>query len=107
MTNLNNSLHISKDVFSSIVEIAINEVEGAHVQESSFTDKIKKHPAVNVTIENDSLIIDASICIDYGMEIPAIAPKVQNSIINAIEDMTSTTVKSVNIHIDGLKYPLN
>lgn len=107
MDNLNNnSLHISKDVFCSIVEIAINETEGAQVQEASFTDKFKKNAPINIDIQDNSLIIDAAICVNYGQEIPQLSSKIQSSVISAIEDMTSYQVKKVNLYIDNLKYSI-
>lgn len=96
------TLKISQDVLSSIVALAIDEVEGAKIYEESLTDKIKKNSAIKISLENNDLDIDAQISIEYGKEIQPLVKSVQENIISQIETMTSLKVTKIDITVASL-----
>lgn len=96
------TLKISQDVLSSIVALAIDEVEGAKIYEESLTDKIKKNSAIKISLENNDLDIDAQISIEYGKEIQPLVKSVQENIISQIETMTSLKVNKIDITVASL-----
>ena len=98
----NETIKISSDVLVSIINLAIDEVEGAKTHEESLTDKLKKNPAIKISLEDNNLDIDAQISILYGKEIPILVKNVQENIISQIEIMTNIQVNNVNITVASL-----
>ncbi len=62
---------ISNDVIATIAGLAAIEVEGVGTT-STFTDKLLKNNGVKIQIEEDEVILDVMIIIDYGISIPDI-----------------------------------
>lgn len=102
ITTGNNSIKISEEVLTSIVSIAINEVEGAQTIEPSLTDKITKNTFIQINKVENILIVHASIAVKYELNMMEIVAQVQENIRTNLEIMTSYTVKEVNISVDNL-----
>lgn len=100
--NENNYVKISDDVLSSIVEIAINEIDGARTVEPRFTDKITKHSFIEIITEDDLLTVNASISAKFDTKLLEIVSAVQENITTNVEVMTSFKVKQVNISVVSL-----
>ena len=94
---------ISNDVIATIAGLAAIEVEGVGTT-STFTDKLLKNNGVKIQIEEDEVILDVMIIIDYGISIPDIAFKVQENVKNTVETMTGLKVSQVNIHVQGINF---
>lgn len=94
---------ISNDVIATIAGLAAIEVEGVETT-STFTDKLLKNNGVKIQIEEDDVILDVMIIIDYGISIPDIAFKVQENVKNTVETMTGLKVSQVNIHVQGINF---
>ncbi|MBC6003931.1 MAG: Asp23/Gls24 family envelope stress response protein [Paeniclostridium sordellii] len=94
---------ISNDVIATIAGLAAIEVEGVETT-STFTDKLLKNNGVKIQIEEDEVILDVMIIIDYGISIPDIAFKVQENVKNTVETMTGLKVSQVNIHVQGINF---
>lgn len=94
---------ISTDVISSIVAIAIEEIEGAKVHAHSFVDKVMpKNISSKVVIEGDEVIVSESVSMKYGLNIIETVNKIQENISSSISAMTGLTVKKVNIEVSEL-----
>lgn len=102
IANKNNNIQISDDVLSSIVEIAINEIDGAKTVEPSFTDKITKHSFIEIITEDGLLTVNASISVKFDTKLLEIISAVQTNIASNLEVMTSFKVKQVNISVVSL-----
>lgn len=96
------TLKISPDVLISIVNLAIDEVDGAKTYEESLTDKLKKNSAIKISLEGNILDIDAQISVMYGKEIQPLVKTVQENIISQVEIMTSIKVHKVDITVAAL-----
>ena len=96
------TLNISSEVLVSIVEIAINDVDGAKPYETSLTNKIKKNSAVKLTQNKDALVVDVNISVQHGEAIQPLVHKVQDSIISALQTMASLQVEAVNVMVASL-----
>ena len=65
-------------------------------------DSVSK--GVNVVIgEDNELIIDFHIIVAYGVCITTVCDNLINTVKYSIEEMTSMTVKSINIFVEGVR----
>ena len=94
---------ISNDVIATIAGLAAIEVEGVGTT-STFTDKLLKNNGVKIQIEEDEVVLDVMIIIDYGISIPDIAFKVQENVKNTVETMTGLEVSQVNIQVQEISF---
>ena len=58
---------------------------------------------VDINFEDSAVIIDLYIVIEYGTRIKSVADNVAELIKYQIQNMTGLTVKSVNVHVRGLR----
>lgn len=58
---------------------------------------------VNVTYENESLVIDIYVIIEYGTRVQSVANSVSENIKYQVEKATGLTVTQVNVHVRGLR----
>lgn len=96
------TLKISPDVLISIVNLAIEEIEGVKIYEDALSYKLKKNSAIKISLENNNLDIDAQISLPYGKEIQPLVKSVQENIISQVEIMTNLKVNTVNITVESL-----
>lgn len=103
------NVNISDDVIGIITSIAASEIEGVSGLHGSFSEDIagifgKKNQSkgVKVQIEDEIVILDLNVVVDFGVKIPDIAWKIQENVKTAVESMTGLSVKEVNIHVHGI-----
>lgn len=106
------TVNISEEVVSAIAALAVSEVEGVYGLSSSFTADLaqmlgKKNMSkgVKLSIEDNVVTVECFVVINYGVEIPAVAANIQDSVINAVESMTGLKVAAVNVDICGISAP--
>ena len=54
--------------------------------------------------DNDDLIIDIDLCIEYGNAVADVAYRVQESVMNTANQLTNKKVSKVNIFVRATKY---
>lgn len=103
-------IRIHKNVVASIASLAAVEIEGVKRVGGDFRSGImeligqKKLAAIKVEIDkNEEIWIDVPLVIKYGYNIPDIANKVQENIRQALEKMTSLSVKYINVNVQGIE----
>ena len=103
------NVNISDDVIGIITSIAAAEIEGVNGLYGGFAEDIAEmfgvknlKKGVKVEIEDEIVVVDLNIVVDYGIKIPDVAWQVQESVKTAIETMTGLTCKEVNIHVQGI-----
>lgn len=101
MENLG-QIKISNDVIQTIAGFAALEIEGID-KSTSFTDKLFRNQAIKVEIENDQATIDVALSVKYGYVIPEVCQKVQENIINTVENMAGLKVSQVNINVNSVE----
>ena len=101
------SLH--NNVIASISSIAACEIEGVKRigtnMGSSFLELFgKKTPSIKVEIDKSQQVsVIIPLIIKYGFNIPDISNRVQENVRNAIEKMTSLSVKEINIKVRSIE----
>jgi len=56
-----------------------------------------------VTIEDDAILVDLYIIIEYGTRISEVARSVMHRVQYTLEQIVGLPVKAVNVHVQGLR----
>lgn len=106
MINGVGSLHIADEVLALIAGIAATEVEGVIKMSGNITNELVSKlgvknlsKGVKVEVENDTVDVELSLVLKYGISIPKTSAEVQQKVKSAIETMTGLNVAGVNIRI--------
>lgn len=107
-------VNISDDVIGIITNIAAGEIEGVNLHGTLAGDiaeilgKKNMTKGVRVNISEDDVVqVDLNIVVDFGVVIPEVAWKVQESVKNAIENMTDLKVDYINVNVLGINLGKN
>lgn len=102
---------ISEDVVKIIAGIAASEVEGVAGMSGGLAGGIAEilgrknlSRGVKVQLGDREATLDIFIIVRYGVSIPAVAQRVQESVKQAVESMTGLKAAEVNIHIQGVSF---
>lgn len=103
----NGSVLISEDVIAEIVAHAACEVEGvvginakSSAEITELIGKKNRSKGLKITVqENNSIIIDCNITVNYGLNVIDIAKAAQASIINALDSMAAIQIEAVNVNV--------
>ena len=102
---------ISEDVIATIVGAAISEIDGVDGLASTVGDDIMEFigrkslsKGVKVAFEDDKIIVDILLMVDFGYVVTEVAEKVQSSVASALEGMTGMS-PTVNVHVSGVSFP--
>lgn len=60
---------------------------------------------VHVEIADNSVIIELSVILEYGVSIPKTAWQIQHDVCDAVESMTGKAVKAVNVLVQSVAVP--
>ena len=101
------SVKISDEVIASCVRTAAKRVPGMYDFSGGLrVPKLGKDPMKGIKIsQNDGLVIDVHIIVNYGAKIPEVAWDVQENVKSEVENMLSMEVTAVNIHVQGVHFP--
>ncbi len=107
----NGSINISEDVISGIVRAAVTEVEGVSGLSTTAGAElaeligIKNVPkGVTIRFEDNRIITDVIITVNYGSSIVNVAKKVQEAVKNVIQSTTGFDQGDVNVHVSGISF---
>ena len=87
---------ISNEVIVTIAGLAALEVENVETI-TTITDKLLK-------IDEEQIILDIYVNIEFGESIPDTAFKIQENVKNTVETMTGLEVSIVNVHVQGITF---
>jgi len=62
-----------------------------------------QHSGVVVTYEDDVLVLDLFVVIEYGTRISSVAKSVANNVKFKVEKLVRAPVSEVNVHVRGLR----
>ncbi|MGN0553211.1 MAG: Asp23/Gls24 family envelope stress response protein [Oscillospiraceae bacterium] len=105
----NNSIKISEDVVSKIVELAVKSVEGvsgimnSRIHFSSIFDK-KDESAIAITGESGSVDVTVNVVVSYNSKVKQVAERIQDKVKNDIQNMTGIIVNKVNVIVEGISF---
>lgn len=103
----NGQIYMRENVFKDIAVQSYLEEMGLEEDETKNKSLVKKlMPSIynNCKVKirkEDAFIVDVSMKVFFGVNIPTIARKVRNRIINDFNAMTGIEKAIVNIHIEG------
>lgn len=107
--NKTGSVKIADDVVAMIASLATSEVDGVSAMVGNITNELmgrvgmkKLTKGVKVEVIDKKVVVDLSIMLQYGFNIPQTSAKVQDKVKAAIENMTGLEVSHVNVHIAGI-----
>ena len=61
---------------------------------------------IQVVMNENVVLVDLSVIVDYGAKIHEVAKEVQENVKLAIESMTGLEVEAVNVSIEGINTKL-
>ena len=104
------TIQISDEVVAVIAGMTVAEVSGVAEMAGGFAGGIsevfsgKKNMAkgIKVEINDNSVVIDVNIIVEYGSRIPDVAFDIQKRIKASVENMTGLNVEQVNVHVQGV-----
>ena len=97
---------ISDDVISTIAGIELAKIEGIHPVGGGLTDFLGRKGAskgIKVEASGDEISIEVVIIVDYGVNIPEAAHKIQTRLRKRVAEMSGKFVKAVNVNIQGIR----
>ena len=99
-------VQIADEVVAIIAGLAATEVDGVASMAGNITNELVSKlgmknlsKGVKVTVEESSVLVDITLNLKYGTQIPAVSAKVQEKVKSAIETMTGLSVTEVNIKV--------
>jgi uncharacterized alkaline shock family protein YloU len=104
-------IKISEEVVATIAGLAAAEVAGiAGMSGGIAGDLVEKlgrkslSKGIKADVGENEASIDLNVIVDYGLNIHEVAVQLQNSVRNAVQNMTGLDVVNVNVHIQGLSF---
>lgn len=108
------TIRITDEVVSVIAGLATVEVEGVASMSDGIVSDIAQalgrrnfSKGVKVDIDKEDAAVDLFVIVKYGACIPDIAWEIQGNVKRAIESMTGLKVAGVNVHVQGVNFPLH
>lgn len=106
------SIRVSSEVIRKIVGIAVGKVEGISGMSAGLVGGIAERlgqrdlsKGIKVHQFDNQITIDINVIVEYGVKIPEIAEKLQDTVRQAVEDTTGYQVNTVNLHVQGIQIP--
>lgn len=104
-------IEIADDVVSSIVGLAVTEVDGVAQLSGDITrDLIAKlgkkilSKGIRISYEEKSVLVDVALVIKFGFNIVEVSKNVQEKVKTTLETMTGLTCRQVNVKIAGIDF---
>ncbi len=106
------NIKITDEVIAVCAAKAALETRGVYSLVSGITDTIQHNilgkssdtKGVKINQNNDELVIDLYINVEYGVKIPSVAWSIQEKVKHEVEEMTGLHVAFVNIHVQGIHF---
>ncbi|MDR1392130.1 MAG: Asp23/Gls24 family envelope stress response protein [Clostridiales bacterium] len=102
-------VNISDEVVSIIASHAAKDIPGISSMQNSlgtgiaeFLGKKNLSKGVKVNVNDSEVVIDLFVIIEYDVQIPQVAWKVQERVKSKVEEATGLNVISVNVHVEGI-----
>ena len=97
---------VADEVVAIIAGLAATEIEGVDSLGGNITNEIVSKlgmknlsKGVTVTVNESRVLVDITLNLKYGTQIPEVSAKVQEKVKSAIETMTGLQVTEVNIKV--------
>ncbi|MGE5328732.1 MAG: Asp23/Gls24 family envelope stress response protein [Deltaproteobacteria bacterium] len=99
------SLVINEAVIATIAGNAATKCAGiaSSTAGANFWNRENLTKGIKVTGDNEKVIIDVSIVIEYGVKIAQVSESIMSAISNQVKEFTGLEVEKVNILVEGIK----
>ena len=104
------AIKIHKKVISQIASEAVLEIEGVIKLSNNFTNSIsrlfsatKEASGIKVETNENNVKLDIYVIVQYGVNIPEIANKIQENVKIAVETMTNLSLQDIDVNIQGIE----
>ena len=84
-------------IVKGIVALAVAEVEGT-------LPLPNKKNGITLFLEKDGIYADISVVVEYGYDVPELAYRIQQSVKQSVENMTTYKVAKVDVHIEDVVF---
>lgn len=101
------TLKISREVLATIAEAAAQEIPGVYAIAGSFYDGVmgnRTPRGASVTVVDDIAEVRLRLVLESDARIQDVAARAQQSVKDAVQNMTGITVSKVNIVVAGIHY---
>ena len=106
------AIRIADEVVEVIAGLAASEVEGVAGMTGGFVGDLAHmlgrnknlSKGVKVEVGEQEAAVDLFIIVEYGVSIPEVALRVQETVKEAIQSMTGLTVIETNVHVQGVNF---
>lgn len=107
------TVKISDETIASYAAGVALGIGGVHELTGGLTDSISKNilgkdssgKGIKLTRNEEGLILDVYVIVEYKVKIPQLAWEIQGTIKREIEGLTGLSVLEVNIHVQGVNLP--
>lgn len=103
-------LIISEDVIAEIAKNASKDIEGLAgfaARPADIAGVFKKNSSsksIKVINHDNEMVLDMYVVLKSGVKIPVVCEKIQRSVKEAVQNMTSRIVNKVNIYVAGIEF---
>ena len=95
----NGKVALNKNVFGSIVQISMDDVEGLLKEEDN-----RFHNPITVKIEDNKLMISVEVKVQYGSKVNQICENLQHKVYDNILLMTNIKCSQIEIKVTGFEF---
>jgi len=99
------SLVINETVIAAIAGNAANKCAGiaSSTTGANFWSRENLTKGIKIAGDNEKVIIDVSIVIDYGVKIGQVSENIMSAVAKQVKEFTGLEVEKVNILVEGIK----
>jgi uncharacterized alkaline shock family protein YloU len=104
-------IRISDDVVSTIAGLAALETPGIAAMSGGISEGLAKRLSgknvqrgVSVEVGQVEAAIDLRVIVNYGSKIPEVCRDLQQTVKEAVTNMTGLTVVEVNVKVEGVAF---
>ncbi|MDD2217660.1 MAG: Asp23/Gls24 family envelope stress response protein [Eubacteriales bacterium] len=103
----------SEDFIVACIAKATLKTPGVAVLGNTFAETISKnilgrtlmYNGIKLSHNDEGYVLDVFVVVEYGVNIPSVAWDLQENIKKEIENRSFQELKSINIYVQGVKFP--
>jgi uncharacterized alkaline shock family protein YloU len=103
-------IDISKAAVATIANRAVNQCYGVvGMANKNFVNGISNilsrdsRRGIDVTMEEEEIVVDVYVIVEYGTRIRVVAESIQNTVKFHVEKAIGIPVRAVNVYVHGLR----
>ena len=102
-------LELSPDALYGIAQLALDQVEGVRTitPPTRVGEFLTGRRAKGIVIEREDEVVSIAlnVSVTYGVRVPEVAKAAQRAVREAVASMTGLTVRTVDVHVEGIDLP--